>query len=109
MGTNLLSDSRGLVTGQTRDEAQKEVDHLRIEALQHLAAMSIDSNLRHASRFVEEVNNHRLSRTPHRLNCYLLALDCKVRQKNVVDTSWLVSLDETVTVRACGFKRAPIQ
>jgi hypothetical protein len=48
MGTNLLSDSRGLVTGQTRDELQKEADLLRIEAQQHLAAMSIDSNLRRA-------------------------------------------------------------
>lgn len=48
IGLNLLSDEHGLVTGQTRDEAQRLADALRIEAQQHLAAMSIDSTFRRA-------------------------------------------------------------
>ena len=47
-GINLLCDSRGLVTGHSQDEVQREADVLRIEAQQHLAAMSIDSSLRRA-------------------------------------------------------------
>ena len=48
IGLNLFSDKNGLVTGQTRDEAQRLADTLRVEAQQHLAAMSIDSTFRRA-------------------------------------------------------------
>ena len=48
MGMNLLSDKHGLVTGRTREQAQRDADHMRAEAQQHLAAMSVDSNLRRA-------------------------------------------------------------
>jgi len=48
MGMNLLSDKHGLVAGRTREQAQREADYLRVEAQQHLAAMSVDSSLRRA-------------------------------------------------------------
>jgi hypothetical protein len=48
MGMNLLSDKHALVAGRTREQAQREADYLRVEAQQHLAAMSVDSSLRRA-------------------------------------------------------------
>lgn len=48
MGMNILSDKHGLVAGRTREQAQREADYLRVEAQQHLAAMSVDSSLRRA-------------------------------------------------------------
>ena len=41
VGLDLLSDPRGLVIGSTQAEAQRQSDMMRIEAQQHLAAMSI--------------------------------------------------------------------
>ncbi|CAK9085324.1 Pentatricopeptide repeat-containing protein [Durusdinium trenchii] len=38
----------GLITGQTRSQTQMQADALRVEAQQHLAAMSIDGSLRRA-------------------------------------------------------------
>ncbi|CAK9056884.1 Heat shock protein sti1-like, partial [Durusdinium trenchii] len=47
-GLELLSDPHGLITGQTRSQAQQFADTIRAEAQQQLAAMSIDSTLRRA-------------------------------------------------------------
>ena len=48
MGIELLSDPHGLVTGQTRAQAQQMADSLRVDAQQQIAAMSIDSTFRRA-------------------------------------------------------------
>ncbi|CAK8994745.1 Pentatricopeptide repeat-containing protein [Durusdinium trenchii] len=45
-GMELLSDPHGLVTGQTRAQAQQLADTLRVEAQQQIAAMSVDSTFR---------------------------------------------------------------
>ncbi|CAK9008588.1 unnamed protein product [Durusdinium trenchii] len=47
-GMELLSDPHGLVTGQTRAQAQQLADTLRVEAQQQIAAMSVDSTFRRA-------------------------------------------------------------
>ena len=47
-GLELLSDPHGLITGQSRSQAQQFADTIRAEAQQQLAAMSIDSTLRRA-------------------------------------------------------------
>ena len=55
VGYDLFSDERALVTGETRDQAQQFANILRVEAQQHLAAMSVDSRVRRAL----------LRKTPH--------------------------------------------
>ena len=55
VGYDLFSDERALVTGETRDQAQQFANILRVEAQQHLAAMSVDSKVRRAL----------LRKTPH--------------------------------------------
>lgn len=47
-GMELLSDPHGLVTGQTRAQAQQLADTLRVEAQQQIAALSVDSTFRRA-------------------------------------------------------------
>lgn len=55
VGYDLFSDERALVTGETRHQAQQFANILRVEAQQHLAAMSVDSKVRRAL----------LRKTPH--------------------------------------------
>ena len=48
VGLDLLSNPRGLIMGSTQSEVQRHSDYLRIEAQQHLAAMTVDASLRRA-------------------------------------------------------------